>query len=418
MNKTPQTKKSRPLLSASIAAGFFALTVGPVSLAQGLPEGPGKEIVESACNVCHVFAQRVGGGYTPEGWDKVLRMMTNQGLNLSAEQKAAAKEYLSKNYPEKPKAPAVLVEGPHQVSMQAWQVTTPGARPHDPLGAKDGSLWYSGQMANVLGRIDPQTGAIKEFALKTPHSGPHGLMEDKHGNIWYTGNTGNLIGMLNPKTGRNIEYVVPDPTVKDPHTLLIDKQGMIWFTAQVGNKVGRLNPQTGQFKLLTPPTQNSRPYGIMADSKGIIYYVAFGTNKIGRVDPKTLEIKEFTLPDAASRPRRLVITPDDTIWYADFPRGFLGHLDPKTGQVEEVASPSGAKSQPYGMSLIKGVIWYSESGTRPGTVVRFDPQSKEFQSWPIPGGGDIVRNTSTTPDGNFVLANSLTNEVTLVKIAH
>ena len=27
--------------------------------------------------------------------------------------------------------------------------------PHDPLAASDGSLWYSGQMANVLGRLDP-----------------------------------------------------------------------------------------------------------------------------------------------------------------------------------------------------------------------------------------------------------------------
>jgi virginiamycin B lyase len=69
------------------------------------------------------------------------------------------------------------------------------------------------------------------------------------------------------------------------------------------------------------------------------------------------------------------------------------------------------------MSVIDGAIWYSESGTRPGTVVRLDPLSKTFQSWAIPGGGDIVRNTSTTPQGHFVLANSLTNEVTLVRIA-
>ena len=155
----------------------------------------------------------------------------------------------------------------------------------------------------------------------------------------------------------------------------------------------------------------------MEDSKGMIYYVAFGTNKIARVDPKSLSIHEYTLPHPGSRPRRLVITPDDTIWYADFPRGVIGHLDPKTGQVDEVASPSGPRSQPYGMSLIDGVIWYSESGTRPGTVVRLDPKTKAFQSWPIPGGGDIVRNTSVSKDGHFVLANSLTNEVTLVKIA-
>ena len=82
----------------------------------------------------------------------------------------------------------------------------------------------------------------------------------------------------------------------------------------------------------------------------------------------------------------------------------------------EWQSPSGPKSEPYGISAINDIIWYSESGTTPNTVVRFDPKTEKFQSWAIPGGGNIVRNTSVTPDGNFVLANSLVNAVTLVTI--
>jgi virginiamycin B lyase len=60
-----------------------------------------------------------------------------------------------------------------QVSFREWEVLTPGARPHDPLATPDGALWYTGQMANILGRLDPSTGAIKEYPLKTPASGPH-----------------------------------------------------------------------------------------------------------------------------------------------------------------------------------------------------------------------------------------------------
>jgi len=56
-------------------------------------------------------------------------------------------------------------------------------------------------MANVLGRVDPKTGKVKEYPLKTANSGPHGLVEDKDGNVWYTGNTGALIGKLDPKSG-------------------------------------------------------------------------------------------------------------------------------------------------------------------------------------------------------------------------
>ena len=94
----------------------------------------------------------------------------------------------------------------------------------------------------------------------------------------------------------------------------------------------------------------------------------------------------------------------------------MGRLDPATGQVTEWQSPSGPKSAPYGIVFTKGALWYSESFAKPNTVVRFDPQTKKFQTWAIPGGGDIVRNMDVTRDGNPVLANSLVNEVTLVEI--
>jgi virginiamycin B lyase len=104
------------------------------------------------------------------------------------------------------------------------------------------------------------------------------------------------------------------------------------------------------------------------------------------------------------------------LWYTDFPRGMIGRLDPTTGAVKEWASPSGPKSEPYGIVFTKGALWYNESGAKPNTIVRFDPRSERFQSWAIPGGGDIVRNMDVTRDGNPVTANSLVNEVGLVEV--
>jgi len=394
-----------------------ALCLALPSWGDELPEGKGKELVAASCNSCHALSARVGAGYTPKGWHTVMRMMLNHGVPMPPDQLATMTSYLIKNFPEKSKPAGVVIPGPAKVSMKGWQVPTPGSRPHDPLAARDGTLWYTGQMANVLGRLDPKTGRFREYALRTPHSGPHGLVEDKDGHIWYTGNTGALIGKLDPKTGAVTEYKMPDPDVKDPHTLIFDQRGILWFTAQNANRVGRLDPKTGEIKLLTPPTPKSRPYGMAVSSKGTVFYVAFGANKVGSVDPRTLEIREYTLPDPASRPRRIAMTSDDLVWSADFSRGYLGRLDPATGKVTEWASPSGPKSEPYGISAIHDVIWYSESGTTPNTVVRFDPKTEKFQCWTIPGGGNIVRNTSVTRDGDFVLANSLVNAVTLVKIA-
>jgi virginiamycin B lyase len=397
------------------ATALIATAMPAVAQDFTLPDGPGKEIVANTCGACHAI-NRLGAGYTPEGWHTVERMMQNMEAPVTPAQWPIVVDYLIKAFPERPRPAAVLIAGPVGASIKEWTVPTPGSRPHDPMAARDGSIWWSGQLAGRLGRLDPKTGQMKEYALKTPHSGPHGLVEDKAGNVWFTGNNAGLIGKLDPKTGAVTEYPLPDPEARDAHSLAFDQSGILWFTVQQANRIGRLDPKTGTIKLLTPPTAKARPYGIQINQKGVPFLVEFGTNKVASIDPKTLAIREYALPNAGARPRRLAIGPDGVIWYTDFARGFLGRLDPATGKVTEWQSPSGPKSEPYGIVFTKGALWYSESFAKPNTVVRFDPKTEAFQSWAIPGGGDIVRNMDVTRDGNPVLANSLMNAVGLVTI--
>jgi virginiamycin B lyase len=191
---------------------------------------------------------------------------------------------------------------------------------------------------------------------------------------------------------------------------------MLWFTAQQANVIGRLDPATGEIKLIKSLTPKSRPYGLIISKAGVPVVVLFGSNKIATVDPATLAVKEYTLPDPGARPRRLALSDENTVWYADWSRGYLGRLDLTTGAVKEWPSPSGPKSEPYGMVFTRGAVWYNESAAKPNTIVRFDPATEKFQSWAIPGGGDIVRNMDVNPDGNPVMANSLANQVGLVEI--
>ena len=74
------------------------------------------------------------------------------------------------------------------------------------------------------------------------------------------------------------------------------------------------------------------------------------------------------------------------------------------------------RSQPYGITALNDILWYSESGVRPNTLVRFDPRSQKFQSWPIPSGGGVVRNMMPTRSGGLVLAESGAGKVALVSI--
>jgi virginiamycin B lyase len=381
-----------------------------------LPDGPGKEQVETLCSGCHGLNRVMNSGYPQAYWNTAIRMMLNFGVPIPPDQINVVTDYLAGNLPEKPKPDAKFIPGPVQVSIKEWQVPIAGSRPHDPLATRDGAIWYTGQMSNRLGRVDTRTGQVREYPLKSPLTAPHGLVEDREGNIWFTGNHISIIGKLDPKTGNVTEYKMPDPKARDPHSLAFGPGGMLFFTLQQSNMVGRLDTRTGEIKLVTSPTPRSRPYGIMVNSKGVPHVVLFGTNKIARIDPQSMEMKEYPLPDPRSRPRRMAYGPNDVIYYADFPRGMLGRLDPETGDAAEWQSPGGPKSQPYGIVFAKGAVWYSESGTRPNTIVRFDPATEKFQTWAIPSGGYIVRKMDVTPDGNPVIATSTINGVGLVQV--
>jgi virginiamycin B lyase len=304
---------------------------------------------------------------------------------------------------------------PMKVLIQEWEVPTPNSRPHDPPVGPDGSLWYTGQQSNTLGKLDPKTGKTKEYPIKIPGSGPHGLVADKEGNIWFTAIYKGYIGKLNPLTGGVVEYRMPNPAARDPHSLVFDQKGVLWFTVERSNFVGRLDPQTGAIRLKSSPTPNSIPYGIAVSAKGMPYYCEFGTDKLASINPATMEISEHLLPQG-SRPRRLAIASNNIVYYTDFARGYLGRFDPNTGKVEEWTSPGGADSRPYGIAITPdGAIWYSESGVSPNTIVRFDPSTKMFEAWSIPSGGGVVRNMVSTPEGDLYIACSGVNKIGVVK---
>jgi virginiamycin B lyase len=381
-----------------------------------LPDGAGKEIVSSTCNSCHGLNLITGSwGYTKDGWEDRIATM----IKLPPDRLNTITAYLGEHFPIKPASGAVLIAGPTNVRITEWMAPTLGSRPHDPLAAADGSIWWSGHFQNRLGRVDPRTGAMKEFPLAAG-TAPHGLVEDRQGNIWFTGIQKHIIGRFDPKTGMTTEYPVQkaEPMARSPHTPIFDQKGTLWFTLQSGH-VGRLIPATGEMKIVPAPSGagETYPYGIQVDAQGTPWYVDFRGPRIASVNPATMEVKEIVLANAAARPRRIAITGDGAIWWTDFARGYIGRYDPKTGQQREWLSPGGADSEPYGIASIGGILWYSESNVRPNTLVRFDPASQKFQTWAIPSGGGVIRNMMATPQGNLVLACSGVNRVALVEVS-
>ncbi|HYA80986.1 MAG TPA: hypothetical protein VED87_08660, partial [Methylocystis sp.] len=166
-----------------------------------------------------------------------------------------------------------------RVEFQEWATPAKGEHPHDPLATADGAIWYTGQRANLIGRVDPSTGNIKEFGLREPNSGPHGLVAGKDGAIWFTAQSGGYIGRLDPRTGEVRAYFPKDAQKIDPHTPIFDRSGVLWFTAQSANMIGRLDPAKGEIELMRSPTKDSAPYGVVVGADGALYVAEFGANK-------------------------------------------------------------------------------------------------------------------------------------------
>jgi virginiamycin B lyase len=370
-----------------------------------LPEGEGRDLVQAKCVACHGLNLISGSGFSKAQWESFVPTM----VALPKDELATVTSYLAANFPEKPGRKPTLVPGTATVKITEWVVPTLGQRSRDPIEAPDGSIWWTGMYASLVGRLDPKTGEMKEFPLPAT-ARPHTIIADAAGNIWYTGNSNATLGKLDPKTGKITEYKT---TARDPHSMVFHRNGMIYFTAQNARVIGRFSPQTGETSEIA---SEPNPYGIQMAADGTLWVAFNGTNKIGALNPDSLAIRYYEVPEASSRIRRLGIASDGTVWYGNFTRGTIGRLDPKSGAVKEWPSPSGPASQPYALAVINDVVWYNESGMRPDALVRFDPKTEKFQSWAIPSGVGIVRNFGVTKDGNLIIHQSSSNRVGLVEI--
>ena len=407
----------RTLFTASLMVASICALTPFAAQAQGqqgaLPEGAGKPAVEAVCTGCHRTNEITqSSGYTRDGWKELTSTMIN--LSPSPDTENAILDYLAQKFPPNyNKRAAKLVSGPLEVTFKEWVMPTLGQRSRDPIQAEDGTIWWVGQFGNLMGRLDPRTGEMKEYPLP-PNAFPHTVELDPKGNPWYTGNKNGSVGRLDPATGKITEYKMPDPNAKDPHTLVFNREGIAFFTLQNSNMVGRLNPETGDIKLITSPVNDSKPYGIKVAADGSIWWACNGAPCLFKMDPASMELKEYKLPLGGTTVRRLDLAEDGMIWYVNSGKGRIGRLDPKTGQATEWDSPSGPRSHPYAIVVMNGGVWYNESGVRPDPLVRFDIKTETFQSWPIPSGSiyaGIWRHGRATREGNLLIHQTSTNRI-------
>jgi len=296
-----------------------------------------------------------------------------------------------------------------EIEIREWQVPWESSRPRDPDVAADGRIWFVGQAGDYVAVFDPDDDSFELFDL-AEGAGPHNVIVTDDEEIWYSGNKAAHLGRVEPESGEIHKVATPEDQAQDPHTLLEDSQGRIWFTAQWSNHIGRYDRETGEIRLVGVSEDRSRPYGIKLDSDDNAWVALFGTNKLARVDAETFELTEIELPREDARPRRLAYT-DAGVFYGDYAKGYLGHYDPETGEFTEWRMPGGDDSGPYAVAADdRGRIWFVETWQDPNRFVGFDPDSETFFAMAdVPSGGGTVRHMVFDPETSSIWFGTDTN---------
>jgi virginiamycin B lyase len=283
--------------------------------------------------------------------------------------------------------PLLLSMQPVGAAEVAYFEVTRGDHPHDVAPATDGTVWYTGQRAGVLGRLDPKTGAVERVPLGRGSS-PHGVVIGPDGAPWVTDSGLNAIVRVDPVTKEVKTWPLPEERANaNLNTPAFDGKGRIWFTGQSGI-YGRLDPETGAMVVWDAP-KGRGPYGIDATPDGQIYYVSLAGSFLGRPD---LESGEMTViepktPDAGTR--RVWSDSKGRLWLSEWNAGNLSVYDPATKDWQVFKLPGEA---PHAYAVYvddKDQVWVSDFAAN--AILKFDPDTSTFESFPSNREGAAVR---------------------------
>ena len=263
-----------------------------------------------------------------------------------------------------------------------------GSHPHDVAAAPGAAspVYYTAQMTGKLGILDPKTGKVEEIALG-PRSAPHGVVVGPDSAPWITDGGQNAIVRVDPKTRAVKVWPLPADTGSvNLNTLAFDKKGRVWFTGQSGY-YGRLDPATSEVKVWKAP-RGRGPYGITTTPSGDVYYASLAGNHIARVDIETGAATVIEPPTKDQGARRVWSDSRGRIWVSYWNTGQVGMYDPASKSWREWKLPGTAHAYAVWVDD-QDKVWLTDWSTN--AIVKFDPVTEKFDSFASDRRGADVR---------------------------
>src|SRR5499427_4605222 len=389
------------------------------------PPGPGRDVAERTCIICHgenflpgrpgnlaAWTARLDRMMGKANWDRAAASYAEGLLNyrasalrFSRQDREDLLQYLVKNFgPDtKPRAVRIEQEMPLEESKLGKAMYIEYYLPPDPPGKGTNSPEYNKLQAGFVGRragqdvrfdhdgnvwltdrgyphrlvkLDPRTGVQKDYELPDPKNGIHEVNIDPSGTIWLPEHSGvqpsNVKRLLafNPETEKFEQAIPMDPdnVVRNPikwlQSIAFDSKSNIYVGWIMGGALSKYDRQTKKVTVFPVPQANAIVYGVIADKNDNIWMALWDSGNIAKFD--THNNIWFGIWAAGKRP------------------GKLAKLDQTTGRITEYTVPR-QNASPYDVAQDPdGNIWSADVGGSAAALWKFNPKDGTFTLYPKP----------------------------------
>jgi len=298
-----------------------------------------------------------------------------------------------------------------RVVITEYDLPRPTIEPHDVIVDSGGIAWYSSFGEQFIGKLDPKTGKVTEYAVPEPKKGsPTGLLSlrnDGDGHLWAGMMYQAGIVKFDKKTEKVQVWNVP-AELNRPNTqinmtspLHYAVDGKVWTQNNGFAGVHRVDLASGKWETFEPFKASKKThniYDVIADSRNNAYFTDFANEHVGRIDAKTGQVTLFPTPTAGSAPRRGMMDAQDRLWFAEYRGNRMAMFDTKTERFQEWEAPT-PWFAPYDVALDgNGEAWTGSMLS--DRILRLDPKTGQFTEYLLPKSTNIRRvfvDSSTTP---------------------
>lgn len=396
---------------------------GPPSL----PDGEGKDIVQSKCaTACHDAQRIVRARADRERWQQIILNMrayaqgSTLAKDLTDDEQNVLLDYVTTNFSgnrsgggrPKPdpnsRLPRTLLTGDAKYLAVEYELPNTHAEPHEVTVDADGNGWVTQRIGGKLGRLDGKTLIYTEI---TPPAGTskvnrlNGIIAGPNNKLWFIDGGPNR-RWLNYDTMTKKFTVFELPKTKtgaaSGNTLRVHPNGTVWLNSIAANQVIRLDPATKQFSVFEVPAgvkagRTANPYGMAISGDGKIWFIENTMNQMGRIDPVTGKIDEFKIPVKNAVPRKGGMDSSGNIWVGLHGAGQLMKIDYKTIKMTVYTPPT----EDAGVYSVQGepkspLVWFSEQHV--DKIARFDPETEKFTEFPLASAESDPRRIEIDPN--------------------